>query len=223
MIDMFARVRPVSAIEEVQDQIVKLMTDGRLGQQERLPAERKLALRLGVSRATLREALRGLVDRAVLESRPGAGWFVRRQPDAVAHNIALHYRLEQISLPQMAEVRFLLEPHIAALAASRHVENDLLRLRSHLDAMAATRDPMLFSQHDTAFHEALAQSVKNPLFSVALKPILVVLADIRAEAARRKNTMRRLLRDHQAILDAVADRDADRAREAMIRHLEGVL
>jgi len=223
MADLFAPIHPVSATDEVQDQVIKLITEGRLADQDRLPAERDLAITLGLSRATVREALRGLVDRGVLESRPGAGWFVRRRSDALAHNIALHFRLEEVSLPQMAEVRFLLEPHIAELAAARRDAEDLSRLRTCLDEMAATKDPAQFVRSDTAFHEALAESVKNPFFVFALKPILVVLADSRAEAARRRNAMSRLLRDHEGIFEAVAARDIEAAGEKMKWHLHGFL
>lgn len=223
MSDVYTRVRRVSALEDVQAQLVRLIVDGEIRSNDRLPSERDLAGLLGVSRTTLREALRGLVDRGMIESRPGAGWFVRRSEEAVVQSLVLHFRLEDITIEQTSEVRLLLEPYGARVAAERRSFDDLETLRAQLGAMATARTRAEFLTSDTAFHESLAKATHNPFFSMALKPILVVLLETRQSVLKRRRSMSDLTAQHQAIFDAVAAADVDGAESAMRAHLASML
>lgn len=223
MSEVYTPVHRISALEDVQAQLVRLIIEGRVRSNDRLPPERELARLLGVGRTTLREALRGLVDRGMIESRPGAGWYVKRSEDTVVQNLVLHFRLEDITIEQTSEVRQLLEPYGARLAAERRTEDDIEALRTHLQQMAEALERTTFLTADTQFHESLARATHNPFFSMALKPILLVLFETRASVLARAKDMQTLTRQHRKVFDAVAARDGDAADTAMRRHLAAML
>lgn len=217
---VYSRVKPISALAEVQDQLVRLITERSLVSSDRLPPERDLAAMLGVSRATLREALRGLADRGMVEARQGSGWFVEQRDDPLVNSMVLHFHLGEMSLEHMAEVRRLLEPRTAALAAERRTLADIDALQSQIAIMAPCTDALVFLVADGHFHEAIALAVRNPFFTLAVKPILTMLGELRKKTLFKPGQMRQIHAEHCEIFDAIALGDAGRADAAMNRHLD---
>lgn len=220
---LYSKVRPTSVIDEVQQQVLKLITEGRLLVNDRLPAERGLAEMLGVSRPALREALRGLTEKGVLEARQGAGWFVYPKSDAVVHNLVLHFRLEDISLEQLAEARVALEPKIAAMAANRRTEKELDALERCVESMSAGKNAHSFLHADTSFHEILARASHNLFFALAIKPIMTVLEETREGILKQPGARERIIEEHRGLSEAVRSRDSGAAERAMLGHLDSFI
>lgn len=218
-------IRPVvrtRAHEEVARQLRELMQQGALRPDDRLPPERELAKRFGVSRATVRHALSVLQAVGLIESRVGAGTFTRGDPATLnVTNLASALRAAQGSLIEQLELRRLIEPQVASLAAERATPEDLDDLGRYLieqDLHAA--DP-LFIEADSAFHLVIARSTKNGLLVKMVEGIHELLRESR-ELSWRAGGGARPLEEHRRIDEAIRRRDSHAAYDAMMDHVLGV-
>lgn len=198
---------------------------GQLRPGDRLPTEAQLAATHGVSRSVVREAVHRIKSRGQLMSRQGSGVFVT----APAHNRPLEFEPAAMgsmtNLLQVIEVRRVLEGEIAALAAERATRSQLAALKRALaaiDAAAAAGGDGV--AEDLAFHHAVAEATGNPRFAQLLGFLAQYLRDgmriTRANEARRADFMQAVRGEHQAIVAAIAARDARAARRAATQHLQ---
>jgi GntR family transcriptional repressor for pyruvate dehydrogenase complex len=215
--------RDATLARHVADQLERLIVQQQIVAGERLPPERELAERFGVSRTVVREAVRTVASKGLLDVRAGSGTLVRKpSSETVAASVALLLSMNGQTTPaKVGEVRRTLEVEIAGLAAQRRTDDDLLRLESILLSAAGTSgDPDTFIETDIAFHAALAQATQNELFSVLLTSIANVMTEVRALGLRVPGTPERALRYHRDVFRWVERGDRDRAREAMDRHMD---
>ena len=214
-------------VERVVQKIQKQVLDGRLPVGSRLPSEREFAERLGVSRTVLREAVRILGTKGLLETRHGIGTTVRAMTsEAVVKPMTLFFRSfnQEISLDDLHQVRSILEGETASLAARQGTDQDVAELRQLCaDMQAAARDPEAFAQKDAEFHRRLGQTTHNPLITLLLDSIRDLIAEVRTRVASDPGLYDRVMPGHLRILDAVAARDPQRACEAMMEHLTTAL
>jgi GntR family transcriptional regulator, transcriptional repressor for pyruvate dehydrogenase complex len=213
--------RRMSRADEVRDALVERITSGELRPGDRVPAERALAAELAVSRNVVREALGGLVAVGLVETKPGAGVFVADQTMAsVLKVIDPAVALLPSSLRTLLQVREVLEPGIAALAAQLAGADDLDALHQLVASSAMhLDDPPAYVDLDGEIHDAIVRMTRNS--------VLIWISDLirRAARAARELTVadadlrRGALSDHQAIFEAIAARDPERAAEAMRSHL----
>src|SRR5262245_33721079 len=175
--------REATLANRVTGRIETLIVEGRLHPGQRLPSERELADQFGVSRTVVREAVRGLVAKGLLEVRPGSGTLIRSpSAHAVSQSMTLFLRAGQPHLDhaKVHEIRRVLEVEIAGLAAERRTDADLARLDSILSEMATIHDNRdEFAQNDVAFHGALAAATHNELFSILLDSVVDVMLKAR--------------------------------------------
>jgi GntR family transcriptional repressor for pyruvate dehydrogenase complex len=188
----------------------------------KLPPEREFADRIGVSRTVLREAVRILVERGLLETRHGVGTIVREVgSDQFLEPLNLLLQLREISVDQLHQVRLILEIGIVKLAAVNATEEDLMGLRSVLDAMSEKLDDIpAFVALDDDFHRALAQATHNPLLEVLAESIGTIMHAVRLKVHQFTLIYATAIPDHWEILTAVAERDPKAAADAMQRHLD---
>lgn len=190
----------------------------------KLPAERELAALLGVGRPGVREAIKALTMLDVLESRHGAGTYVKSLAGlSIGWGVKLDKVAENFDLIELLEVRKMLEPRAAALAAARadahqlrEIERELRIQETHL------ADHDVFVQHDYRFHDAIIRGAGNPI----LTDLAGVLAPLLLKS-RRKSLMTRIsfekgLRQHRAILEAIRRGEPELAERAMLDHLQTV-
>ena len=223
-------VQPVlSAYRQVADQLRALIVTGQIRPGERLPSEVSLANLFGVSRGTVREALRELSAQALVEtSRGSAGGSFVTQPDPESVSEFLESRfghmsgLDMVSLPDMLQVREMLEIPIARLAAENRTEQHLDMLRSSI-GIRTTDDyrRTLTGDGPPHFHTTLLHAAGNPLVSIMAPPVFRVL-QLRYLRDDPPDFWRLVSDEHEAILVAVADRDADAAETMMRRHLQSL-
>jgi DNA-binding FadR family transcriptional regulator len=218
------RVR--KAYEQVYDQLRELIMRGELQRGQRLPGEAALAGEFGVSRGTVREALRLLAAQNLIRTVKGAGGgsFVTlptagHVSEVLQANIRLLSESREVSAEDMLEARELLETFAARMAASRRGEADLERLRACI-----IDDPLDLGterQHaqNTGFHTALLEASGNTLLAIAAQPVFGILQTNMRRREIERGTLARVNEDHRRILAAVEKGDANAAEQQMREHL----
>lgn len=203
------------------ERIRAMLLDGNLGQDGKLPTERALSQSLKVGRRSVRRALEVLEAEGRIWRRQGAGTFAGPAP--VADQQALDKLAAQSNFMEVMEVRLRVEPQLAELAAMRAQPADIIGLRDLLSHIGASQDADSRELWDSAFHRKIAECAGNRLYLALFEMIDRVRQeaawiDIREQARSPKNLS--LYADqHEAIIDAIATRNPDRAFEAMRTHL----
>jgi GntR family transcriptional repressor for pyruvate dehydrogenase complex len=210
--------------EQVAEQIQEWILADSLKPGDKLPPERELAERIGVSRAVVREAIGALSIQGLVKVKPGCGTYVQalNVQDAAA-SIELYLKLRQTpqSFRDIYEVRSMLEVEAAGLAAHRATEADRAALESALDDMVAHHDdPGRYVASDLAFHASLVAATHNELFSVLFGPLASRMQEIVQISFREPGAVSGGLTHHRNILESIEQRDPERARQAMRDHLK---
>jgi GntR family transcriptional repressor for pyruvate dehydrogenase complex len=224
--DLFQHVgAKAKLVDQVVDNIQGLIIDGQLEPGTRLPPERDFAGRMGVSRTVLREAVRILVTKGLLETRHGVGTVVRHvTSDQVIEPINLLLQTHELSLDQLHQVRSILEVGVVRLAAHKAQPGDLAALHAILAQMIqAGHATAEFVALDDRFHRALAEATHNPLLVVLSDSIGAIMHEVRLQVHEHTLLAQTANPDHQKILQAVTTHDADRAAFAMQAHLDNAL
>ncbi len=214
--------RGASPREAVTEAILDLVRRGELQPGMRLPSEPQLAEMSGISRTSVREAVRGLQSLGILEIRRGQGTFVSDINASSVVDAQMVMLLEnRRALLDLMEVRRDVEPMIARLAAERADEHDISNLAAALEAMA-----MLHDDHDgwrdahLEFHSDLAAATKNV---IAMKVWGLIVLFLRDSPLVTHNHPPDDIEVHQAILDAVSNHDTEAAERAMGVHIDQML
>lgn len=219
-----------SQVDDVSTQLEQAIAAGRYTPARRLPAERALAVQFGVSRATVREAIGRLAARGLLQRRPGDGTYVLPESDRRMAEVWLDMVQRHPALQgDLIEFRAMLESRAAELAAVRRDADDCLRLQAAhaaVDAAYAGSDRDEQIRSDVAFHRAIAAATHNPVFSYLTSSLLKVMHEhvqlSLAGLQPRSSTAQQLRVQHDALLAAIVDGDAARARAAAGQHMDFV-
>lgn len=193
---------------------------GRLSPGAKLPSERQLAERFGVSRPMVRETLRGLVGRSLVEVQPGRGAYVRhaRASDAAGRLDAL-FRRRQVTPRDMVEARLMLECTAAGLAAERAGSADIDALAAALAGLDRAGGLIEQTRADLIFHLTIAHAARNPVIDTMFGAITGLAVEMMLRSLADPDVARTALPYHRAIVDAIRDRDPAGARRAMTDHL----
>jgi GntR family transcriptional repressor for pyruvate dehydrogenase complex len=222
---MYKVIRTSRLYEQIVQQIEDSILNGTLKAGDQLPSERDLALKFGVSRTAVREAVKALHEKGLVEAYSGRGTFITNgTSQAVTQSINLMMRIDQIEGSEnLAQVRQILEPEIAALAATRIQEPQLALMREAFTVMnSALKDPDAYIEADLDFHLALAEAAENPLILSLLDSIVGLLREQRLKIFFHESGPERGQYHHARILAAIEKRDPDASRAAMREHLEQV-
>jgi GntR family transcriptional regulator, transcriptional repressor for pyruvate dehydrogenase complex len=218
----FPTLKRTSVSLEAAEAIKALIVSGELASGDALPAERNLAAMLGISRPSVREALRVLTAMNVVEPRHGGGTYVTSlDPRLLARPINFLLQVEPRTFLHLFEVRQVLEVSAARLAAPNitdEVVADLQRLAD--DAAGALKQPNRFSELDFQLHTRIVEALGNPIYLSLYESISDLLLESRRRTARIASVRRRAHQDHLAILAALRERDPEAAGRAMQDHLE---
>ncbi len=210
--------------ERVVEKVLELISSGAWKPGYRLPPERELSEAFGVSRTVVREAVKALEARGVLESATGSGVSVRRADfSMVSRSLETYMQLanrDDFEI-RLNEVRRVLEVEMVALAASRITPEQLTQLRQICQQMRGTGNTAIqMAELDFRLHVTLAESTQNELFKVLLAPLINQLRDqiiLTWEDFPRPVDL--VFEQHEAIVAAVEAGDAEAARQAMTKHL----
>jgi len=217
-------VKSTRIYEEIVRQVKGLIAEGRLKSGDRLPPERDLAEKFMVSRTSVREALRALESRGLIEIRAGEGAFVRDiSLEALIEPLALVILPHREATRELFEARRLLEPAIAALAARRATAEDIAEMERILEEQAKeVAQGRTGLAQDAAFHAALAQSAHNRAITRIVSALMDLLTQSREESLHTPGRPTRSHQDHLRILGAIRRRDEVGAHRAVLDHLIAV-
>ncbi len=215
---MLQAVKQSPLYQQVMVQLAELIHQGQFRPGDRLPSERELAQRLHVSRPTVREALRVMQLQGLIESRRGAGNFI-----AARNAEELRMALNRLALRDIFELRMLIEPSIAALAAQRATPPDLARLESVLQQQAQqVQQQQSTAKADIAFHSILAEATHNHALLQLGANLIEVLSPSRDESLQTPQRAQLSLLSHRRILESIKARAPAEARHAMEEHIRMV-
>lgn len=219
---MAQQLRPVSRprlYEVIVEQICAYIDDAGLAPGDRLPAERELAAKLGVSRASVSQALVALEVQGVLAVRHGDGAVLVGRPSEERAVAALREHADR--LPDIIEARQALEVKIAALAAARRTDDELAAIESALATMESEiADGDRGVAGDEQFHEALTVAAHSALLAKLMREMAGLIRESRIESLSQRGRPRASLEGHRRIAEAVRRQDPDAAAAAMDDHLK---
>jgi len=198
-----------------------MVVSGGLSSGERLPPERELVERLGVSRTVIREALNLLEARGIISIEHGRGAVMRGgSASAVRDALGFLLRARGETLGELLEMRQVLEVEISGFAAERAGAEDVAAMQAQLDRMRALIDtPEGYVDADVEFHALLARAARNGVLLTMLEPVVDLLRASREISASRPGSALRALGEHEEILRRVEEGDAEGARREMRVHL----
>jgi GntR family transcriptional repressor for pyruvate dehydrogenase complex len=196
---------------------------GALRPGDRLPAERDLALHIGVSRPTVRAGLRALAAMGVVRARHGSGTYIPDGPPALlTEPLSFLAALHRFTREEMYEARRMLEVGAAGLAAERATDGQIAAIAEEVASLfASMHDPQRFLVHDINFHRAVAGASGNPIVASLVEMVSALYYDRRRETAAHASERdhRDAAEMHRRIYQAIRSRDADAARALMNAHL----
>jgi GntR family transcriptional regulator, transcriptional repressor for pyruvate dehydrogenase complex len=209
--------------QQIAQQIEQSITDGTLKANEKLPTEEELASQFGVSRPTIREALKRLAAKSLIRSRrgPAGGTFVNRpsqedMADDLKSSVALMVSMGEFDLSDIAETRHELERVCARLAAERRTDNELDRMAVEIDIQ---KDPDLsdedFCASDVRFHRALVDATHNPAMQFQMFTVIEALQPVENLVIFQFRKRDKIIRHHEDILQAIRERDQHGAENAI--------
>jgi len=222
---MYQAVRTARLYEQIVEQIEESIREGRLKPGNQLPAERELAQQFGVSRTAVREAMKTLCEKGLVEAYSGRGTFVTSGKSRSAKH-SLNWPVhsgDALDARYVTELREILEPELTALAAKRIEDQQLAMMREAVDAMdRSMQDPEAYIEADLDFHLALAEAAGNPLILSLLDSIVDVLREERLGVFRVRGGPTRGQVHHKLILKAIERHNPAKARQAMIAHMQQI-
>lgn len=222
---MYKVIQTSRLYEQIVQQIEGSILSRELSEGSQLPAERDLAKQFGVSRTAVREAIKALQEKGLVDAFPGRGTFVTNgTPNSMRRSLdQIIKSAETDGGAYLAEVREILEPEIAALAAIRATEQDLAAMREAIVVMdSAGPDSDAFIEADLDFHLALAEAAANPIVLSLIDSIVGLLREQRLRIFYVGGGPQRGQCHHRNIFDAIERRDPQGARAAMQAHLSQV-
>jgi GntR family transcriptional repressor for pyruvate dehydrogenase complex len=211
--------------EHIVEQIRSQIVSGQLKAGDQLPSERELALTFGVSRTAIREAVKTLREKGLVEVRLGRGTYVINDTSMAAQrSLNLAVGLQQPSgWVDLVEARMILEPAIAALAAERATPEQISLLQNAVNALSPESGAVdAWALADTEFHNILAQSSQNVVVPILLNSVIESLQDQRRSLLALDGRLDITRDEHQRIVDAIAARRPEAAHTAMRAHIERV-
>jgi GntR family transcriptional repressor for pyruvate dehydrogenase complex len=219
---MDQKIRIGRLYEKIVERIEERILRGELRPGDKLPAERELVEKFGVSRTAVREAMKALTQKGLIEVQPGRGTYITDGTTrAMRRSLGLVMKIGQDEgARNLVEVREILEPEMAALAALRAKEEQIAAMRESVAVMENAMDDVeTFIEADLDFHLALAEGTQNFLIPALIDTLIDLLRELRQRTALARGGLERAQEHHKRILQAVMDHDPQAARDAMRAHM----
>jgi GntR family transcriptional repressor for pyruvate dehydrogenase complex len=215
---------PVSGLtQRLIGDFKQLIASGRMSPGSKLPPERALSLQLGVSRPSLRQALKVMEVMGVLQQRVGDGTYLNSNASEIlGQPLEFLILLDGITFHELVEARMIMEPELAARAAERAAPEDLAALRSALKAIDLETDQSAIGKHDIAFHEAIFRAAGNRVCQQMLGILHRSILDSMMRAPWLRSSAISNAQ-HKRIYLAIESREPQQAYQNMLEHLSGYL
>jgi GntR family transcriptional repressor for pyruvate dehydrogenase complex len=210
--------------EQIVDRILQMIKEKRLKPGDALPSQRELAMMMGVSRPSIREALRALAVMNVIDIRHGSGMYVTAlEPERLVERLEIVFALDHSTYLDLFAARRILEVGLAELAATRISDEELEELGNCLVRSRATVDDAhAFMEADLDLHNRILVATRSPILSLFMRVINRLSLYSRSLTGESAEVRRQSLADHEEIVRALRDRSPAEARNAMLQHLLNV-
>jgi len=218
---MFKPIKKAKVYEEIVAKIKDMVGKGRFKAGDQLPVERELAEVFRVSRSSVREALRSLESQGFIESRQGDGTYIARQPvESLVRPLASVISTEKDDQMELFEMRRMIEPDLAYLAAERATEEEIAMMEKVLDLQEEkiSRGES-GTDVDKNFHYIMARAAKNKAILRITDNVIDLLAESREQYLQVEGRPQKSILRHREVLDAIRAGDPERAEKCMLEHL----
>ena len=218
---MLNPVKNTKVYEVIMEQIKDIVKKGELKSGDRLPSERELADKLEVSRTSVREALKALTMLGLIESKHGEGNFIRSNfEDSLLEPLSILFLLIGSKNEDIIELRRILEPEAAALAAENITESELRELKEIMEELNNSLDGEISAELDKKFHYKIAQASRNHLISTIMFSISSLIEKY-IDSSHIHDMNKQVVKiQHEEIYMALESQDPKRASECVKKHLE---
>lgn len=227
MLDNFSEITVETPVDKIIRQIRSLITSGQLNSGDRLPPERKLAEKLGVSRTHVRDAIRKLEFYGILKTLPQSGTVVSGMGlTALEGLITDVLKLEKSDFTSLVETRVILETNGAKLAAERRTPEDIIEIEKALNAYEEkVKSNKSAVEEDLMFHLKIAEASKNAVLKSLMLIITpdIVNSFIQFNVCDDNEIENKVLQEHREILQHIVDGNGEAASKAMRNHLKDVI
>lgn len=215
----YEKINQKLLVPQIEDQLMMYIGQEKIAIGSKLPSEYTLAEVFGVGRSTVREAIKGLVTKGVLEVKRGSGTFVKSAVMTIDDPLGLSQLEDKYRLAmELFDVRILLEPEVAAVACTNATEEDKKHIKELCDEVEQLyTDGKNHIQKDMEFHEAIAKCSGNRVFEILI-PVIFTAITTFANLTNRK-LMKETIETHRKITEAIISGDSMGAKCAMIMHL----
>ena len=228
MLENFSEIKVETPVDKIIRQIRSLITSGQVKSGDRLPPERKLAEKLGVSRSHVRDAIRKLEFYGILKTLPQSGTVVAGIGITALEGLITDVlKLEKSDFNSLVETRVIMETQAAKLAAERRTAEDIIEIEKALNAYEEkVKRGESAVEEDLMFHLKIAEASKN---AVLKSLMLIITPDIVNNFKEYKvcddgdSIEKKVMNEHRMILQHIADSNGEKASEAMREHLQDVL
>ena len=206
--------------EQIADKLREMIIQEGMKTGSKLPAEGELMVRFGVSRSTVREAVKILQTERIVDIRQGQGTFLCAMPGLADDPLGLRFADQEKLIADLLETRLLVEPSVAALAAVRREERHLAEMKDLLDKMDnAYLHGEDYTPFDFEFHSVIAQCTGNDVLQRLLPTIHESIQAGYQHTKRVEGSYQRASQCHLEMYRAIAEHDSERARQAAQRHM----
>ncbi len=218
---MFKPIKKAKVYEEIVTKIKDMVEKGRFKSGDQLPVERELAEVFRVSRSSVREALRSLETQGFIESRQGDGTYIASQPvESLVRPLASVILTEKDDQMELFEMRRMIEPDLAYLAAERATEEEIAMMEKVLALQEEQIARGEFGTDvDRNFHYIMVRAAKNKAILRITDNIIDLLAESREQYLQVDGRPQKSILRHREVLDAIRARDPERAEKCMLEHL----
>lgn len=223
-LDLFKPVKKTRVYEEIVSKIKDMLENGRLKSGDQLPGERELSEVFQVSRSSVREALRTLETQGYLESRQGEGTYIASKPvESLVSPLASVIFTEKDSQMELFEMRRLIEPQIAFLAAERATPEEIAMMEQALiQQEEAVARGETGTDVDKSFHYLMAKATKNKVLLRLTDSMRDLFARSRDKYLQVEGRPGKSISRHRQVLDAIKAKDGELAAQVMLEHVQDI-
>ncbi len=210
--------------EQIAERIISMIKEQQLKPGDLLPPERELAETMGVSRPSLREALRALSIMNIIENRQGSGTYVASlEPERLIEHLDVVFSLDDSTFQELFEARRIIEVGIAGLSADMCKPEDETELNSiHLKSVESVNDSKTFMDCDLELHHKILQITRNPILSLFMRSVTKLSIMSRKRTNEYPDVRQQTVLDHSKIIQAIISHNSEEAKNAMKEHLDHV-
>jgi len=219
----FQKIKKATISETIVEQIKEMVLDGQLTPGQKLPSEREFTEILGVSRSSVREAMRSLSSIGLIDIRSGEGTFLNDNTSLLTDHFQLQCLMKKYSILELVEARKMIEIEIIKLAVVRGDANDIdFIVERHMETMEKKNSPAEFIKADFNFHMAIAEASQNRYLAEMLSATRELLLEINTEVIRKPGQIDKVIKTHESIIEAIKSGNINKAQVQMGSHIDMV-